>query len=61
MILKILITDMFIIAIFMYLVILGASKCKTAEEIEIEDKEQMEYLKNHNCRRQKDDRQNKKK
>lgn len=58
MILRILLIDMFIIAIFMYLVILGASKCKTAEEIEMEDKEQMEQLKNNcncNCRRQKND------
>ncbi len=61
MILKILIIDMFIIAIFMYLVLLGASKCKTAEEIKIEDKEQMEYLKKYNCRRQNNGRKNKKK
>ena len=56
MILRILLIDMFIIAIFMYLLLLGASKCKTAEEIEMEDKEQMEQLKNNcNCRRQKND------
>lgn len=51
MILKILLIDMVIIALFMYLVILGASKSKTFEEIEYEDKEQMEYLKKYNCRR----------
>ena len=45
---------MFIIAIFMYLLLLGASKCKTAEEIEMEDIEQMEQVKN-NCRRQNKD------
>ena len=38
MILRILLIDMFIIAIFMYLLLLGASKCKTAEEIEHEAK-----------------------
>ena len=38
MILKILIINMFVIAVFMYLIILGASKNKTAEEIEQEEK-----------------------
>ena len=52
MILKILLIDMIIIAVFMYLLILGANKCKTAEEKELEDKEQMEQIKNCNCRRQ---------
>ena len=61
MIVKILLIDMFIVAVFMYLVILGASKNKTAEERRLEDKEQMEYLRNYNCRRQKDDKQSKKK
>ena len=50
MILRILLIDMFIIAIFMYLLLLGASKCKTAEEIEMEDIDKMEQVKN-NCRR----------
>lgn len=61
MVVKILLIDMFIVAVFMYLVILGASKNKTAEERRLEDKEQMEYLRNYNCRRQKDDKQSKKK
>ncbi len=61
MIFKILLINMFIIAVFMYLVLLGANKCKTAKEIEIEDKEQMEYLKKYNCRRQNNGRKNKKK
>ena len=54
MILRIILIDMYIITIFMYLLLLGASKCKTAEEIEMEDIEQMEQLKN-NCRRQSND------
>lgn len=53
MIVKILLIDMFIVAIFMYLVILGASKGKTTKEIEMEDNEQMEYLKKYKSRRQK--------
>lgn len=36
-----------IIALFTYLIILGASKCKSIEEQNAEDKEQMEYLKNY--------------
>ena len=44
---------MFILAIFMYLIILGASKSKTAEERRLEDIEQIEYLANYNRRRQK--------
>lgn len=55
MILKILLINMFIIAVFMYLLLVGANKCKTAEERELEDKEQMEQVKN-NCRRQNNDR-----
>lgn len=35
------------IAIFTYLIILGANRMKTAEEKEIEDQEQMKYLKNY--------------
>ena len=54
MILKILIINMIVIAVLMYLVILGASKNKTAEEIEQEDKEQIEQLKKY-CGRQKND------
>lgn len=44
MIFKILLIDMFITAVFMYLLLLGANKCKTAEEREKEEKEQMEEL-----------------
>lgn len=36
-----------IIALFTYLIILGASKCKSIEEQNIEDDEQMEYLRNY--------------
>ncbi len=36
-----------IIAIFMYLVIVGADKCKTEEERRLEDEEQMNYLRNY--------------
>lgn len=39
-----------IITIFMYLVIVGADKCKTEEERRIEDEEQMKYLKNYKRR-----------
>ena len=53
MVLKILLIDMFILAIFMYLIILGASKSKTAEERRLGDIEQIEYLANYNRRRQK--------
>ena len=53
MIVKILLIDMLIIAILMYLVILGANKTKTAEEREMEDKEQIKYLKKYNSRRKK--------
>ena len=35
------------IAIFTYLIILGADRIKTAEEKEIENQEQMKYLKNY--------------
>ena len=35
-----------IIALFTYLIILGASKCKSIEEQNTEDEEQMEYLRN---------------
>ena len=36
-----------IIALFTYLIILGASKCKSIEEQNPEDEEQMEYLRNY--------------
>lgn len=36
-----------LITIFMYLVIVGTDKCKTDEEREFEDKEQMNYLRNY--------------
>ena len=36
-----------IITIFMYLVIVGVSKCKTEEERRFEDEEQMNYLRNY--------------
>ena len=35
----------FLAVLFTYLIILGADKLETAEEKEIEDQEQMEYLK----------------
>lgn len=35
----------FLAVVFTYLIILGADKLETAEEKEIEDQEQMEYLK----------------
>ena len=35
------------IAILMYLVIVGVSKCKTEEERRFEDEEQMNYLRNY--------------
>lgn len=58
MVLKILLIDMFIIAIFMYLIILGANKDKTVEERKLEDKEQIEYLKRYSLRRQKSGKKN---
>ena len=36
-----------IIALFTYLIILGASKCKSIEEQNTEDEEQMEYLRKY--------------
>lgn len=36
-----------IIALFTYLIISGASKCKSIEEQNTEDEEQMEYLRNY--------------
>lgn len=36
-----------IIALFTYLIILGANKCKSIEEQNTEDEEQMEYLRNY--------------
>ena len=36
-----------IIALFTYLIILGASKCKSIEEQNTKDEEQMEYLRNY--------------
>lgn len=54
MIIRILLIVMFIIAVFIYLLLLGTNKCKTAEERKMEDIEQMEQLKN-NCRRQNND------
>lgn len=36
-----------IIALFTYLIILGASKYKSIEEQNTEDEEQMEYLRNY--------------
>ena len=55
MILKILLIDMIIVAVLMYLVLLGANMSKTAEEREMEDKEQIEYLKKYNRRRNAND------
>ncbi len=48
MILKILLIIMLAIAFFMYLVILGANKCKTDEERKQEDEEQAKALKQAN-------------
>ena len=56
MIFKILLIDMIIIAVLMYLVLLGANMSKTAEEQELEDREQIEYLKNYNSRRKRNER-----
>lgn len=61
MILKILLIDMIIVAIFMFLVILGSNIDKTDRENEIEDKEQMEYLRKYKSSRQKNNRKNSKK
>ena len=36
-----------IIAIFTYLIFLGANKCKTEEEKILEDEEQMKFLKEY--------------
>ena len=36
-----------IITIFMYLVMVGADKCKTEEERRLEDEEQINYLRNY--------------
>lgn len=55
MILKILLIDMIIIAVLMYLVLLGANMSKTAEEQELEDREQMEYLKKYKSRRKRNE------
>ena len=41
----------FLAVVFTYLVILGADRLETAEEKEIEDQEQMEYLKNYKNKR----------
>lgn len=40
-----------IITIFMYLVIIGANRLKTEEEQQLEDEEQMKYLKEYKNRR----------
>lgn len=61
MIVKILLIFIVVISSFMYLVILGASKNKTIEEIKMDNEEQREYLKKYAYRRNKNDRQNKKK
>ena len=57
MIIRITLIIMIITAFFLYLIILGASKFKTKQEIDLEDKEQMEYLKNYKSR-WKNDRKN---
>lgn len=38
---------MLLLAIFTYLILLGASKCKTEEEKKFEDEEQIKYLQNY--------------
>lgn len=59
MIVKLLVIYIIIFVCFLYL--LGVNKNKTDKDIEKEDKEQMEYLKNYSCRRRKNDKQSKKK
>lgn len=49
----------FLAGLFTYLIILGADRLETAEEKEMEDKEQMEYLKR--CRDNKKGKKNGKK
>ncbi len=44
---EVIIIILIIIAIFTYLIILGGNMQKTQEEQEIEDKEQMEYIKDY--------------
>ncbi len=39
--------SMFVFAVITYLFFLGAGKCKSDYERELEDKEQMEYLRNY--------------
>lgn len=56
MIITISLSILLLSGLIMYLVLLGANKSKTEEEIELEDQEQIEYL-----RRKRHDRQNKKK
>ena len=41
---KLIFIIMFVFAIITYLIFLGASKCKSDYERELEDKEQMKYL-----------------
>lgn len=41
----------FVAVVFTYLVILGADKLETAEEKEIEDQEQMDYLRSYENKR----------
>lgn len=48
MMIKILIIFAIIIAVFDYLIILGASKCKTKEDILEDDLEEIKFLNNIN-------------
>ena len=61
MILFILIIISIVLSVFMYLIILGGAMNKTDYEEEIENFEQMNYLKNYNSKRRnkKDGRKNK--
>lgn len=44
MIIKMILIIMIIIAVLMYLVIVGADKCKTKEERKVEEQEEMKAL-----------------
>lgn len=42
----ILLSVLFLVSIFMFLLIVGADKCKSDEERRLEDEEQIEYINN---------------
>lgn len=47
MIVAIIVTSLLAIAVFTYILFIGANMNKTDEERELEDKEQIEYLRNY--------------